>query len=179
MDQQQHLLCKCGQIQQGRRACAIQRSRRRRAALQMQTGRGSRQIAGVGVGDRAGRGGAGLREGLASGSPLESPLPGDFLPCNSLLHLPLLFSPTDAKVAMPRCPRNSSLRPRLNLVSLSGAGVVWPRPRWDRSGTRSPLTPSQRQRSRSTLPSAGRPRRGITRISVLETIEALPVLTWL
>lgn len=139
-----------------------------------------RLLGGLGGGNRAGRGGTGrgCGRGWLEGAPWNHLSPKAFFPT---LSPPPTFTllPLTPRFATPRYPRNSPLRPNLNLVSLSGAGVVWPRLRRDRSGTRSPLTPSRRQHPRSTLPSAGRPSRGITRISVLGTIEGRPVLTWL
>lgn len=132
-----------------------------------------------GGGKGQGGAGRGCWRGWLAGAPSNHLSPEAFFPATLSSTYLYCFLPLTPRSLCLSVPRIHPCAPHLNLVSLSGAGVVWPRPRWDRSGTRSPLTPSRRQRSRSTLPSAGRPRLGITRISVLRTIEAHPVLTWL
>lgn len=109
MDQHQHLLCKCGQIQQGRGACG-------HSALSAPCGpsNADSQVptdCGGGGEDRAGgRGwGSGLGWGLSKHLSPEAFFPG------TLFHLPLLFSQTpylNAKVATPPVSSEFILAPQ-------------------------------------------------------------------
>lgn len=136
MNQHQHLLCKCGQIQQGRGACG-------HSALPAPCGpsNADSQVptdCGGGGGDRAGWGGT--AEGLLKHLSPEAFFPG------TLFHLLLLFSQThlNAKVATPQCPPNSSLHPKLSLVSLSGAATPAMGQEWGKVASGSEPAPGPR-----------------------------------
>lgn len=148
MDQHQHLLCKCGQIQQGRGACS-------HSALSAPCGPSnadSQVPTDCGGWGRTGRGGAGL------GGLLKHLSPEAFFP-GTLFHLLLLFSQTpylNAKVATPQCPPNSSLHPKLSLASLSGAATPAMGQEWGKVASGSEPAP----RSPQSAPRRSQPEGG-------------------
>lgn len=140
MDQHQHLLCKCGQIQQGRGACG-------HSALSAPCGpsNADSQVptdCGGGGEDRAGG------RGWGGGSRSTSPQRLSSLALSStylyyFLRLPIL-TPRSLR---PQCPPNSSLHPNLSLVSLSGAATPAMGQEWGKVASGSEPAPRSLQRA--------------------------------